>query len=350
MKKIAALFVSILTLSYAFGVIAQEAKQAPPAEAAVRGLGVQEETEKEKAARIAAEEESKELLDEGKQLMKDGDTEGAIELFKAAIEKDVNNAIAHRNLGIACSWIGDNENAINAFKNLVSIAPDNADGYRHLVLICNMEGLNKEAIKYGEKAMEINPEDFAVMGYLASNYIVAGEYPKASGLCRRLIEHNPKSARAYRMQAMCYLGMDMEDEAKESYKKSHSIIRRESADSSAREKTENWKTLFKELQAEVLFLSGNRYIENADQTSSIRAYEQSIELNPDDFRPYYNLAKIYERIKEKPTAVKYLKEAVRLNPTILNQITASDEFDSLKGLDEFKEMLPEEGAEGKGAE
>jgi tetratricopeptide (TPR) repeat protein len=305
----------------------------------------QEESEAARAARLAAEEESRKLTEEGKQLMKEKDTEGAIEIFKTAVVLDSNNKTAYRNLGIAYSWMGDNKNAISAFKGLVNAAPDYVDGYRHLVLICNMEGLYKEAIEYGEKAMELNKDDFAVMGYLAYDYITVGEYRRSSKLCRRLIENNPDSGRAHRLLAMCYLGMDMRDEAQKAHKKGYDIIRKQSANSYAPEKNKSSKALFKELEAEMLFLEGNRYIENGDQNSSIKLYNRSIKLNPDDFRPYFNLAKIYERIKEKPTAVEYLKKAVALNPGMLAQIMESEEFDSLKGLEAFKEMLPEEPAE-----
>jgi tetratricopeptide (TPR) repeat protein len=109
------------------------------------------------------------------------------------------------------------------------------------------------------------------------------------------------------------------------------------------------KGLFKEMRAEMFFLDGNRYIENGEQVKSIEAYNESIRLNPADFRPYYNLAKIYEAIKENELAADNLKKAIELNPALFSQIESSGEFADLKKTDEYialrRELQPETSPE-----
>lgn len=296
-------------------------------------------------ARALAAAESEEINKEGTVLLKNQDTEGAIAAFQRAIDRDPANEAAYRNLGSAYSWTGDQDKAIEIFEKLVSVAPDDAYGYRHLVLIYNIQGLYKKAIAAGEEALRINPDDFGVIGYMAHDYVAVGLYEEAVSYCERLIEKNPDNNKPYRMLAKVYAGLDRTDEAEDMFRKSYNIVRKESADKTAPEKKYSVKDLFRKMRAEVLFVKGNRYIEDGDQTKSIESYNKSIKLNPNDFRVYYNLARIYETIKEADLAIENIGKSVRLNPGLLQQIVNSPDFSGLKDTEGFKKLLEEEEKE-----
>jgi len=282
---------------------------------------------------------SDKMVDKGLAFMKAQKTDEALKSFEKAIKVYPKNRAAYKNLGIAYSWMGDQDKAVGTFKKLVEIAPDYADGYRHLVLIYNLQGLYKEAVACGEKALALNPDDMGVIGYLAYDYVTIGSYDKAVDLCKRLIASNPEAYRPYRLLAMSYIGVGMEKEAKETFKQSYDIVRDKSADSTAPEKLRGAEELFVELQAEVYFLMGNRYIEEKDQYKSIASYKKSLQYNDKDFRVYYNLTAVYDRMKEEAPAMENLAKVVELNPGILPQIENSKEFEYLKGTEIYQKFL-----------
>lgn len=285
-----------------------------------------------------AMEESKKHTEEGVKLLKDKKIDEAISSFNKAIKLDPDNKEARKNLGITYSWDQRHDDAIGVFKELISAYPDYVDAYRHLVLIYNMLGMYKEAVEYGEKSLKIYPDDFGVIGYLAGNYINVGEFEKAVEFSKKLIEKDPEQYRSYRFLAMAYIALGKNKEARSAFKKNYDMLKKRNALFSIHGDKQDMNSLFKKLKAEVFFLEGNRYIENKDQIKSIESYKKSLEFDSSDYKPYYNLAMIYKRMREDELALENLKKAVELNPILLNQVMNSSDFDSLKGLKGFKEI------------
>jgi superkiller protein 3 len=288
---------------------------------------------------IKVQRESEEHNQKGMKFFKQDKSKEAIKAFEKAVKINPKNKEALKNLGISYSWAQRQEDAIEIFKRLIEVAPDYNEGYRNLVLIYNMQGLYKEAIPHGEKALALKRDDYAVIGYLSYDHFAIGNYHKAIIYAERLLERDPSRPRPYRILAMSYVALGQDDKAEEAFEKSYGIIREASADKDAPEKKRAMTALFKEMKAEVFFREGNRFIEEGDQVKSIESYKKSIRLNPKDFRPYYNLARIYTIIKESAIAVENLDKAIGLNPGLLDQIMRSTEFDPLKKRAEFKEMV-----------
>ena len=285
--------------------------------------------------------ESQVYSEKGSKLLREQNVEGAIEALEKAIELNPANNEAYKNLGIAYLWIDRRDDAVAVFKKLIEVAPDYIEGYRNLVLIYNMTGSYEEAILYGEKALELDPNDFAVMGYLTHDYLTIGEYEKAVEYSKKLIENNPDFPRAYRILAMAYDGSGDVDNARKAFEKSYNITRKTSAYKDAPEKIHDMDSLFNKMRRETLSTKGGRYLQKGELDKGIECYKKSLELNPNDFRVYYNLAKIYEVRKDTKKVISNLKKAIELNPYLLKQITDSSDFDSVKDSEEFKDMVKE---------
>ncbi|MEE8359849.1 MAG: tetratricopeptide repeat protein [Candidatus Omnitrophota bacterium] len=291
------------------------------------------EKDKDKSAK-AQDYNNKALI-----LIKEDRANEAIDLLENAVNLDPANKEVRKNLAVAYSWAGRQKEAIDTLKRLVKESPDYSEGHRHLVLIYNMEGRYREAIEHGEIALKLNPDDYSVEGYMAHNYFAVGDHRKAIESARRLAEHDPDNFRPYRILAMAHAVLEELKEAKEAFERSYGMDRSDKNFKETKEEARAMKAMFNEMRAEAFFMEGNRYIENAEQLKSIEAYEMSIKINPKDYRPHYNLAMIYDRMKEEVLALDSLENAAELKTGIIKQVMESKDFSFIKEKKAFQRFL-----------
>ncbi len=305
-------------------------------------LGAEEaKTEKEKDKDRSAEAQdynNKALI-----LIKEERANEAVDLLENAVNLDPANKEIRKNLAVAYSWAGRQEEAIDTLKRLVKDSPDYAEGHRHLVLIYNMEGRYKEAIEHGEKTLKLNPDDYSVEGYMAYNYLAVGDHRKAIESAERLAKHDPDNIRPYRIMAMAHAVLDQLKEARKAFYKTYGIDRSDKNFIETKEEALTMEMMFEEMRAEAFFKEGNRCIENGEQLKSIEAYELSIKINPKDYRPYYNLAMIYDRMKEEALALDSLERSAELNAGIIRQVMESRDFSFIKEKKDFQRLLKKYG-------
>lgn len=77
-------------------------------------------------AKVSINSELKELLDEGKNLLKSGDYDGAISIYKQAVKIQPKNASIHSGIGFAYTRAGNYRAALNAFRRAVQLEPNNS--------------------------------------------------------------------------------------------------------------------------------------------------------------------------------------------------------------------------------
>lgn len=113
------------------------------------------------AVLAAASPESKEEVQVGESFAVQGDWANAIEHFKAAIQHDATNVIAHYDLGVAYVRVGELTKARDAVLEAIKIDPHYVLAYTQLgsilVKLNDLDGAEK-ALK---KAVEIDPNDDA---------------------------------------------------------------------------------------------------------------------------------------------------------------------------------------------
>ncbi len=142
--------------------------------------------------------------------------------LKEAIQRNPNDGMAYRKLGIAYSDLGQHKEAIAVFKMAIRISPEMlaAEGYHHLGRSYLALGKDSDALTAFKQAMYImreealdperkkmqQPRSFEELHYsLGFAYIRLGRYQEAIKELTQVIALNPKLAEAYYGLAVAYI-------------------------------------------------------------------------------------------------------------------------------------------------
>jgi tetratricopeptide (TPR) repeat protein len=94
----------------------------------------------------------------GESLLAAGQTDAAIEHYRAALTIRPYHAKAHNNLGVALVKKGQLDEAIPHYQSAIASQPDYANAYHNLGLAYFRKRQPKEAAQYYQKALEYNPQ------------------------------------------------------------------------------------------------------------------------------------------------------------------------------------------------
>ncbi|MFN3927690.1 MAG: tetratricopeptide repeat protein [Pseudanabaenaceae cyanobacterium] len=148
---------------------------------------------------IPAHETAEQLVERGNAYIRLGNAEGAIAMFRAAIAKNPNLAIAHYNLGSALAQSGQTQPAIYAFERVVNLQPRFAIAYSNLGalqtaiqlepklatahynlgLVYREQQQYDQAIKSLNRALELDPQSATIHYHLAFVLQAKGNFPKS---------------------------------------------------------------------------------------------------------------------------------------------------------------------------
>lgn len=142
----------------------------------------------------------------------------AIEVLKRAIEISPDDTFALISLGEAYSGNRMYEEAIAAYNKAIEIEPDNIQSHQGLASAYEDKGLYEEAIKEYEKANEIIKGNFYSRD-IAEIYTEQGEYDKAIGIYKELLQDSPQDAYLHHSLAYTYAKAGKRLEAIEEYER-----------------------------------------------------------------------------------------------------------------------------------
>jgi eukaryotic-like serine/threonine-protein kinase len=157
------------------------------------------------------------------------ENEQAVELFKKAIEIDLDYALAHAGLGdtymqralrfgLPETWF---DRAIEEAQRALSLDPNLSEGYKALGSAYFFgKGWWKKGVEAFQKAVEANPNSAFVCESLAQAYNNMGESEKAFRLIRKVIALSPASAMPCSDMGTMFRGLDDPVRAEEWLKKS----------------------------------------------------------------------------------------------------------------------------------
>ncbi len=137
-----------------------------------------------KYSNIDAVKQATALHTEGNMRAARGDFAGAIELYRQAVELFPDYAVAHYNMGVACSSEKHHREAIEAYTEAIRLKPDFAAAYtgRGDSRVC-ME-MTEDAVRDYSKAIELYPDYARAYYKRALAYIKLGK----TGLARQDLE------------------------------------------------------------------------------------------------------------------------------------------------------------------
>ena len=140
------------------------------------------------------------LNQQGEDLFKKGDLEGALNAFTRAIEINPNLATARNNLGVLYYNRGEKDKALNQYQQGAQLAPENITFQKNLADFYYVEqGRVEEAMQIYVKVLNTNPEDIETLLALAHICVTLEKFDDARYFFSRIlqIEFGNKDAREF---------------------------------------------------------------------------------------------------------------------------------------------------------
>jgi len=250
-------------------------------------------------------------------------------LWADAKYKSPNLVRPYNNLGQAHDKVGNYNEAIIEFKQALKINPNYFFGLNNLGNIYGKQKNYEEAINYFKKALN-QKSDYSPAYYnIARAYHLTGKKHAAVEAYKKAIQFNPYFEQAF--YNLAYLSMELSsfDEAIENFNK---FIKMQPNHARAHFGLGNAMMMKGQLDLAMLeyrtsgtldpkfalpyMNMANIQMQIKNIPAAIENYQKVLEIKPDMFAVHLSLGMIYYQFKNDiPTALHYLKEALRLSPT-----------------------------------
>lgn len=196
---------------------------------------------------------------------KESDYNKAVECFQKAVENDSDNVSYNVYLGMSLLETGDYAEALTTFESVAKVTDSNRDAYRGLGIAYLNNGMPDEAIEAFNKVLELSKKYDSIrldaMKYLASCYYETEDYASVVELYTEIIDKTDKKS---------------VDELYQLY-----------------------------------YLRGTTYIRLDDENNAALDYEESIELNGEDYNLCSNMYYNFKAAGYQDRAESYLKRIIQ---------------------------------------
>ncbi len=244
-------------------------------------------------ARIRREPEARTLLQQGTDIAKAGDLEGAESLLRRAIELNPDLLDARFNLAIVLRRRGNLDAAIAAMRLLVQSHPGDFEGQMHLGAWFFEKALYPEASEAFERAATLRMDSPEAWLGLAQSYEAAGKAKAAVGAYRQVIALVGREDRAL-YEALLRVAMQAKD----------GPMAVEAA---------------RKLQAfrpghQGFLVLGEALLLNGEAEAAVQEYQKAVALAPTSATAQAGLGSAYARAGQTEAAAERFLRAVQLEP------------------------------------
>lgn len=228
----------------------------------------------------------------GDKLYQNGDIEGAIAEFQAAIHIDPGNVNVRNSLGVCYGTMALYDKALEAFKQAIQLDPKEAMALYNAGLVYMLQDRKDEALEYFLEADSKEDGIFEVALHIGKLYLEMKKLEQGKRFLEKAIKIRPESGIAYRYLGECYIAMNRIDEAILAYK---SAIRKNPNDADS--------------------LSALGYLfdlqgENPEITAIF--CQQSVDISPDNGLFRYRLGNLYLKRNQLDDALEQFQKADEL--------------------------------------
>jgi serine/threonine protein kinase/Tfp pilus assembly protein PilF len=225
-----------------------------------------------------------------------------------ALELDHDMASAHVTLGMIYTEAGRTDLASEELKEALQLNRS-ADAYSALAGLYQKEGRSSEVEPTIQKAIDLAPGQWPYLNQLGTYYLATGNYRGAAEQFQKAAKLSPDNARALNNLGNAYRRQDRLADARAAYEESLAI-----------------EPAFNTLSNLGLLLEQQGFNED-----SARVFQRAIDMNPESYVSWANLASAYNRMpgekaKAKETYLKAISvaEAWRLNhandPDVISEL------------------------------
>jgi len=130
-------------------------------------------------------------LNQGQQLFTEGNFEGALAVYRHALEINSKNSWAYHHMGEALAKLGQFDEAVTAYRDAIELNPDFCWSYHHLGDALTQQQQWEESATAFRQAIELNPEHYGTYVGLGKSLAKLGQLDEAIAAYRRAQELNP---------------------------------------------------------------------------------------------------------------------------------------------------------------
>ncbi len=146
-------------------------------------------------------------LVQGVRLLNRGEPQKAFQVFRQALDRNPEDALANYNAGVACHTLKNSHQAICFYKRAIQLKPDFNLAHHNLAQAYSDQNHFKFAIKAYRQALDASPEDFKSAYNLSLLYRRMGNERGAVSACQQALQAKPDFAEAF-----CNLGLMYSDQ------------------------------------------------------------------------------------------------------------------------------------------
>lgn len=223
----------------------------------------------------------------------EGNFDGAIAEYKAAIETDPDYADAIADYGAVLTIKGDWSAAAEQYKRAITLKPNDALFHANYARVLNKLGQEELSIKELELAYQLNPKDKVILGALANKCVAAGNFDNAINLLEQAIYLFPNSAQ-------------MHDRLSYAFARSGNVSQ---SFAHAKEAVK----LDPQLISARLNL-GSALLLKGDADAAKKVYEETTAIDPKNLDAHFLLASTMEKLGDPQGAKSELTTFIKLAP------------------------------------
>ncbi len=236
-------------------------------------------------------------ITQGNQYARDGLLREAVDAYKKALQKEPDNATAHRNLGIVFVKAGDFVGAITHLEKSMASFEDNYDANYYLGEAYRANDKYGEAIFRYKSALKIQKDDPRALKSLAWSYYKIRYYSEALLMTQKLTALTPKDDQVPIILARIYLKLKREKEAL-------ALLHKGSERAPAAS-----QPYYQSVEAEVQYAMGAT-------NEALATYRKCLKTQPMLAGALLGAGRILLEQGKSAEAIDYLERAVRVKPKL----------------------------------
>jgi len=233
------------------------------------------------------------FFDRGGECLDQGNLDGAVQSYRAALDLEPQLVEAHFNLGLAYQGSGRFDLAVDCYRKALEIQPDYFSALNNLGQVLSLTGNRSAAEAAYCRAIAVNPklaEPHFNLGELA---VMRKDLDSAVTHYRRAIEINPEMVEAYNNLGNVFQKQGNFDAAARCYRK---VVK------------------LKPELAEGYYNLGSTLKDLDDAREAIKNLKHALRLKPGYKQALNNLALVYKNTGKLDQATRYFSEALALDP------------------------------------
>ncbi len=257
----------------------------------------------------------------------------SIPMFKKAIEKDNNYALAYSGLADSYSWLymffdSNPENltqSIAASKHALELDPNLAEAHSSRGIALAQNKQYDDAENEFDLAIKLSPKLFDAYYEYGRISIMQGKYEQAAKLFEKATQIRPEDYEANIFLVGTYFDLNMETEMQEANQQTLKILR-------------DHIDLYPD-DSRALYLGAGTLIKANKFEEAAEWIELAVSLKPNEIAVLYNAACIYSKLGKHNKALDYFERTIDAGYASIEWINNDSDLDAIRNYPRFQEIL-----------